>query len=131
MIMSPTLATLLTISVTVIASILVLILIFLIPVLLQVRRTAHEAEKLIDSVRLQVAPISRDIVLISRDVKSIVQSVQRQVDLVEGGVEAVHGMAVRIKQFQCGIKEPLFSFIAVFRGVKRGVEAFARSFFYR
>ena len=46
--MNPTLATLLTISVTVIAAILVLVLIFFIPVLLQVRRTAHEAEKLID-----------------------------------------------------------------------------------
>ena len=54
-------ATLLTISVTVIAAIMVLALIFLIPVLLQVRRTAHEAEKLIDSVRVQVAPVSRDI----------------------------------------------------------------------
>jgi uncharacterized protein (DUF2141 family) len=48
MILNPAIATLLTISVTVISAILVLILIFLIPVLLQVRRTAHEAEKLID-----------------------------------------------------------------------------------
>jgi len=48
MIINPTLATLLTISVTVIAAILVLVFIFFIPVLLQVRRTAHEAEKLID-----------------------------------------------------------------------------------
>ncbi|MGB7573023.1 MAG: hypothetical protein WBN53_04115 [Thermodesulfobacteriota bacterium] len=37
-----------TTSVTVIAVITVLVLIFLIPVLLQVRRTAHEAEKMID-----------------------------------------------------------------------------------
>ena len=62
--MNPTLATLLAISITVIAAILVLVLIFLIPVLLQVRRTVHEAEKLIDSVRLQVAPVSHDLVLI-------------------------------------------------------------------
>jgi uncharacterized protein YoxC len=60
MIMNPTMATLLTTSVTVIAAIMVLVLIFLIPVLLQVRRTAHEAEKLIDSVRLQVAPERRE-----------------------------------------------------------------------
>lgn len=127
--MNPTLATLLTISVTVIAAILVLILILLVPVLLQVRRTAHEAEKLIDSVRMQVAPVSRDLVLISRDVKNIVQSVQRQVGRVEGGIETVHDMAVRIKQFRCRITESFFPFTAVFRGVKRGVEVFARSFF--
>jgi uncharacterized protein YoxC len=133
MIMNPTLATLLTISVTVIAATLVLILIFLIPVLLQVRRTAHEAEKLIDSVRLQVAPVSRDIGLISRDVKSIVQSIHRQVDRVEGGIETVHDMAVRVKEFQIEvqrrIEEPLLQLAAVFGGVKRGVEAMARIFY--
>jgi hypothetical protein len=48
--MNPTLATLLTVSVTGIAATLVLLLIFFIPVLRQVRRTAHDAEKLIDSV---------------------------------------------------------------------------------
>ena len=66
MIMNPTIATLLTTSVTVTAAIMVLVLIFLIPVLLQLRRTAHEAEKLIDSVRLQVAPVSRDVYCLHR-----------------------------------------------------------------
>lgn len=130
--MNPTLATLLTISVTVIAAILVLILIFLIPVLLQVRRTAHEAEKLIDSVRLQVAPVSRDVTAISLEVKRVIQSIHRQVDRVEGGIETVHDMAVRVKGFQIEvqrrIEEPLFQLAAIFSGVKRGVEAFARIF---
>ena len=131
--MNPTLATLLTISVTVIAAIMVLILIFLIPVFLQVRRTAREAEKLIDSVRLQVAPVSRDLGLISRDVKNIVQSIHRQVDRVEDGIEAVHDMAVRVKEFQLEIKrridEPMLQLAAVLGGVKRGVEAMARIFY--
>jgi len=127
--MNPTLATLLAISVAVIAVVLVLILIFSIPVLLQVCRTAHEAEKLIDSVRLQVAPVSRDLVLISRDVKSIVQSIHRQVDRIEGGIETVYDMAVRVKHFQRRIAEPLLQLARVFVGVKRGVEAFARFFF--
>ena len=128
--MNPTLATLLTISVTVIAAILVVALIFLIPVLFQVRRTTHEAEKLIDSVRLHVAPVSRDVGLISRDVKSIVQSIYRQVDRVEGGIETMHDMAVRGKEFQIKIQRriagPLLQLTAVFSGVIRGVEAFAR-----
>ena len=132
--MNPTLATPLTISVTVIAAILVLILIFLIPVLLRVRRTAHEAEKLIDSVRLQVVPVSRDITAISREVKSVIQSIHRQVDRVEGGIETVHDMAVRVKEFQLEVKrrieEPLLQLAAVLGGVKRGVEAIS-SIFYR
>jgi uncharacterized protein YoxC len=132
MIMNPTLATLLTISVTAIAAILVLILIFLIPVLLQVRRTAHEAEKLIDSIRLHVAPVSHDLGLISRDVKSIVQSIYRQVDRVEDVIEMVHDMAILVKEFQIEvqqrIEEPLLQFAAVFGSVKRGVEAVASIF---
>jgi len=120
------------ISVTVIAAIMILGLIFMIPVLLQIRRAAREAEKLIDSVRAQVAPTSRDIVLISHDVKSIVQSIQRQVDRVEEGVETVHDMAVRLKEFQFEvqrrIEEPLLQIISVFSGVKRGAEAIAGIF---
>jgi uncharacterized protein YoxC len=132
MIMNPTLAMLLTISVTVIAAILVLILIFLIPVLLQVRRTAHEAEKLIDFVRLQVAPVSHDVTIISRDVKSAIQSIHRQVDHVERGIETVHDMAVHVKEFQIEvqrrIEEPLVQIAAVILGVTRGFEAIARIF---
>jgi uncharacterized protein YoxC len=134
MIMNPTLATLLTISVTVIAAILVLVLIFFIPVLLQVRRTAREAEKLIDSVRLQVAPVSHDITAISQEVKSVIQSIHRQVDRVEDGIETVHDMAIRAKEFQLEVKrrieEPLLQLAAVLGGVKRGVEAIA-SIFWR
>ena len=121
--------TLMAISVTVIAAIMVLALIFLIPVLFQVRRTAREAEKLIDSVRLQVAPVSRDVGLISRDIKSIVQSIHRQVDRVEDGIETVHDMAVRVKEFQIEVQRriegPLLQLAAVLGGVKRGVEAIA------
>ena len=120
------------ISVTVIAAIMILGLIFMIPVLLQIRRAAREAEKLIDSVRAQVAPTSRDIVLISHDVKSIVQSIQRQVDRVEEGIETVHDMAVRLKVFQIEvqrrIEEPLLQIVSVFGGVKRGAEAIAGIF---
>ncbi len=131
--MNPTLATLLTISITVIAAILVLILIFLIPVLLQVRRTAHEAEKLIESVRFQVAPVSRGIGLISRDVQSIAQFIHRLADRIETGIETVQDMAVWVKAFQIevqrSIENPLFQLAAVLGGVKRGVEAMARIFY--
>jgi len=95
--------TLMAISVTVIAAIMVLALIFLFPVLLQVRRTTHEAEKLIDSVRVQVAPISRDIGLISGDVQSIAKFIHRQTNRIEAGIETVQDMAVRVKAFQIEI----------------------------
>jgi len=121
---------LLVISVAVIAVSMILILIFSIPVLLQVRRTAHEAEKLIDSVHLQVVPVSRDVTAISLEVKNIIQSIHRQVDRVEGGIETALDMAVLCKEFQIEVQrriaKHLLQLVAVFSGVKRGVEAFAR-----
>lgn len=130
--MTPTLATLMVVSITLIAAILVLVVIIWIPVIFQVRRTAKEAEKLIDSVRVQVAPVSRDIGLISRDVKSIVQSIHRQIDRVEDGVETVHDMALRVKEFeievQRRIEEPLLQLASVLGGVKKGIEAITRIF---
>jgi uncharacterized protein YoxC len=119
--------TLMAISVTVIAAIMVLALIFQIPVLLQVRRTAREAEKLIDSVRVQVAPVSQDITVISRELKSLIDSIHRQVDQVEDGIETVHDMAVRAKRFEWEVKRrvegPLLLLAAVLGTVRRGVEA--------
>lgn len=120
------------IGIIMIAAILVVILLFLIPVLLQVRRTAREAEKLIDSVRLQVAPISRDIGFISRDIKNIVQSIHRQVDRVEDGVEIVNDMVVRARELQIEvqqkIEQPLLHLAAVLGGIKHGIESVVRVF---
>ena len=122
--------TLMAISATVIAAVMVLALIFLIPVLLRVQRTAKEAETLIDTVRVQVAPISRDIGLISRDVHSIAQFIHRQADRVETGIETVHDMAVRVKAFQIEIQRrimmPLVMLTSVLEGFKQGIETMAR-----
>ena len=122
--------TLMAISVTVIAAVMVLASIFLIPVLLQVRRTAKEAEKLIDTVRVQVAPVSRDIGSISRDIQSIAQFIHRQAGRVETGIETVHDMAVRVKEFQIEIQrrimKPLVMVTSVLGGLKQGIGSMAR-----
>ncbi len=124
--MDPTLATLTAISLTIIAVILIVILVVSIPVLLQVRRTAREAEKLVDAVRMQVAPISRDIGLVSGEVRSIVQSIHRQVDRVQEGIETVHDMATHAKQFQNEIqqriKQPLVQLEAIITTIRHGIE---------
>jgi len=53
-------STLQAISISVIAAIMVVAVITLIPVLLQVRRTAREAEKVLETVRTQILPLSHD-----------------------------------------------------------------------
>ena len=123
---------LMTISVTVIAASIVLFVAFLIPVLLQIRRTSRELEKLFDTARMQVTPLSHDLTAISLEIKGILQSIHRQVDKVEDGITAVRDSALRLKEFQLEvqqmIEDPLIELAALVKGVSRGVEAFLRIF---
>jgi hypothetical protein len=130
--MSATLETLLTFSVAVIAALLLVIPILLIPVLLQIRRSTREACKLIGTIRLQIAPVSRDIVLISQEVRTIIHSIHLQVDRVEDDIETVRHTAIRLRTLQLEvirrIAKPLLQLAAVMGGMKRSMGAMARMF---
>ena len=121
-----------TISVTVIAASIVIFTIFIIPVLLQIRRTAREVEKTLETVRTQIVPLSHDLTVLSLEVKGIVQSVHRQVEKVEDGIGAVGDAAFRLREFEGKmeriVEEPVLEIAAVLKGVIRGVEAFLRFF---
>jgi uncharacterized protein YoxC len=123
---------LLTISVTVIAASIVVVAIVLIPVILQIRRTAREAEKLLESARMQVVPLSHDLTVISGEVNGILQSVHRQVDRVEEGIATVQGGAERLRDFEEAIltrvEVPLFELATLVRAASRGILAFVRFF---
>lgn len=100
--------------------------VFEILVLVQVRRAAQEAEKMLASVRCEVG-------LISSEVKSLVQSIHEQTERVEDSIETFHDMAAWMKAFQSevkpGIEETLFQLAAVLGGVRRGVEAVTSSMY--
>ncbi len=123
---------LLTISVTVIAASIVVVVIVLIPVILQIRRTALEAEKLLESARMQVVPLSHDLTVIAREVNGILQSVHRQVDRVEDGIATVQGGAERLRDFEEAIltrvEAPLLELATLVRAASRGIVAFLRFF---
>src|SRR3972149_4631984 len=121
-----------TISVTVIAASIVVVAIVLIPVILQIRRTAREAEKFLEIARMQIVPLSHDLTVISREVSSVLQSVHRQVDRVEEGIATVQGAAERLREFEEGVltivEEPLIELATLVRAVSRGIGAFLRFF---
>ncbi len=121
---------LLTISVMVIAVSIVVLNIFFIPTLLQVRRTSRELEKLMDGVRMHLAPLSHDLSGISLEVKEILRSIHRQVDKIEDGVSSVRDSVLRLKKFQEEVQQivegPLLELASLVKGVARGVEAFLR-----
>jgi uncharacterized protein YoxC len=117
-----------TISITVIAVAIVVVAIVLIPVVLQIRRTAREAEKLLETARMQLVPLSHDLTVVSREVSGILQSVHRQVDRVEDGVATLQGAAERLRDFEeaviTRVEEPLLELAALVRAVSRGIGAF-------
>jgi uncharacterized protein YoxC len=123
---------LLTISVTVIAAFIVIFVCFLIPVLLQIRRTSRELEKLFDTARVQITPLSHDLTAISLEIKGILQSVRRQVDKAEDGITAIRDAAFRLKGFQAELQQtiegPLLELASLVKAVSRGAEAFLRIF---
>jgi len=123
---------LLTISVTVIAASMLVVLIVLTPAILQISRTAREAEKFLETARMQVVPLSHDLAVISREVSGILQSVHRQVNRVEEGIATVQGAAERLRDFEEAVltlvEEPLLKLATLVSAVTRGTGAFLRYF---
>ena len=117
-------------SISVIAAIMVVAVIFLIPVLLQVRRTAREAEKVLETVRTQILPLSHDLTLVSTEVKGILESLHRQFERAEDSITAVRDSAERLRDFEEEVLDrfgaPLFKLATLVGAVGKGVETFFR-----
>jgi len=116
---------LLTISVTVIAAILVIIMLIQIPVLLQIRRTAREIEKFFEIARTQIVPLSHDLTIISKEINDILRSIHRQLDSVEESITAFRETAVRLRKLR-KIGGPLLKLPALVPALIRGIETFVR-----
>jgi len=123
-------STLQAISISVIAAIMVVAVIILIPVLLQVRRTAREAEKVLETVRTQILPLSHDLTLVSTEVKGILESLHRQFERAEDSIIAVRDSAERLRDFEEEVLDrfgaPLFKLATLVGAVGKGVETFFR-----
>lgn len=111
------------ISVLIIAVFIVIFVIGLLIVLAQIRRTAKEAEKFLDTARQQVVPISHDLTIIINDTKKIVQSIEKQVGDVGKGVEAIKDTVVNVKNFEAEIQrrieQPLVEIAALISAISR------------
>ena len=120
----------LTIIFTIIAAALVIAVIFLIPTLSQVRRTALEAEKFFETIRLQIVPLAHDLAVISQEVNKVLQSIHRQVGKAEEAVTTFRDTAVRLRDFEeeilRKIQEPLSEIATLLGAVGRGVGAIVR-----
>jgi uncharacterized protein YoxC len=119
------------ISVAVIAAIMVVAVICIIPVLLQIRRTAQQVEKLAETVRMQIAPLGRDLTVISQTANGIMQSLHRQADKLEESVASVRDGVERLREFQDDVlhraEQPIITASALFSALNHGVGTFFRA----
>jgi uncharacterized protein YoxC len=120
----------LTISLIVIAASLVVVVLMQSLTLLQIRRTAREVEKVLETARMHFAPVSRDLTVISQQVNAILQSIRGQVDKAEETVTTVRDTALRLRDFEeevmHRVEEPLLEVASLFGAVGRGLGAFLR-----
>ena len=120
----------LTISVTVIAVVMVVAVLFLILTLLQIRRTARQVEKVLETARIQIVPLSHDLTVISQEVRGVLESIHRQVDGVEDSITTVRNAVVRLREFEeeilPEIEEPLLEFATLVKAVSRAIKTFVR-----
>jgi len=119
---------LLEISVAVIAFFVIVFVIGILIVFVQIRRTAKEAEKLLDTTRQQITPLAHDLTIILNEVKKIVQSVQSQMGKVEKGVDELKETAIRISEFekmlQTKLEQPILEFTTLVAAISRALRAF-------
>jgi uncharacterized protein YoxC len=118
------------ISVTIIAGFVVIFVIALIPVLVQIRRLAKEAERLLEATRQQIVPLSHDVVRVVDDIGDLVKQGQRQMVKVEDSVNAVRETALKLRDveslFKDRIEKPLLNLIAVVAALIKGTRALVK-----
>ena len=116
------------ISVAVIAFFIVIFVIGILIVFVQIRRVAKEAEKLIDTTRQQIAPLSHSLNLIVHDAQKIVHSVQSQVSKVEKGFDEIEQIVEHIndfeKQLHEKIQQPFLEFVATISAFIKAAQVF-------
>ncbi len=116
------------ISVAVIAFFIVVFVLGLLITLVQIRKTAREAEKLMETARQQIAPLSHDLAIIINDVKRVTNSIQNQIVIVENGVSDIRDTILKIKHFermvQQKVEQPFVEFATLVSAISRILKGF-------
>ncbi|MCG3120112.1 MAG: hypothetical protein ALAOOOJD_02732 [bacterium] len=122
-------------SLVVIAFCMVMIMLAAVAVLLRVRKLAMEAEKLVETVRMNMPPLIHDITKITGDVRSIVHTFERQAPKLGDAMEALRVTARDVQDFERMLRErlerPLLDLTALVSGVMRGIVSFWRALISR
>lgn len=120
---------LLAISVAVIAVVMVLAVIFLVAVALQARRAAREVERVFETARREIAPLSHDVTIAVGEMNGILKSIREYMEGAEEGISSVRRTALRLRELEdelSKVEEPLLTLATLVRAVSKAVEASMR-----
>ncbi|HEX9653172.1 MAG TPA: DUF948 domain-containing protein [bacterium] len=122
----------LSISVAAIAVLFFIITVFIVAASIRAFKAFGEAQKLMETVRFQIAPIAHDLTHILGNIRSIARAAENQLDKVSESVTAVRDTARNIKEFEALIQErierPLLDITAVFSALLKGGRVFWNNF---
>jgi uncharacterized protein YoxC len=117
-------------SVTIIAVVLTLSSLFFIVALYKAMTVLTETRRLVEMIRLQIAPITHDLTQIIGDVRSIVKTTEKEMDKVSESIAHVRDTTRNLRDFehllQERIERPLLDVTAVMAAVLKGSRVFFR-----
>ena len=120
-------------SVAVIAGLFLLNTIFLVIFLFKAFKAFTEAQKFLETARMQLTPLSHDITRITTEAKGILATVRKDLDKVGDSLDHVRDTTQNIKEFeymiQGRIQEPLLEITALLSAFAKGGRVFWQTLF--
>lgn len=120
-------------SVAVIAGLFLLNTIFLVVFLFKAFKAFTEAQKFLETARMQLTPLSHDITRVTTEVKGILATVQKDLDKVGDSLDHVRDTTQNLKEFeymiQERIQEPLLEITAFLSALAKGGRVFWQTLF--
>jgi len=120
-------------SVALIAGLLLLSTIFLVVFLVKAFKVFSEAQKLLETVRLQLTPISHNVTRVTTEVNGILTSVRKDLDKVSDSLDHVRDTTRNLKEFeymiQERIQEPLLEITTLLSALIKGGRVFWHALF--
>ena len=120
-------------SVAVIAGLFLLNTIFLVIFLFKAFKALTEAQKFLETARMQLTPLSHDITRITTEAKGILATVQKDLDKVGDSLDHVRDTTQNIKEFEYMIREriqePLLEITALLSALAKGGRVFWQTLF--
>ncbi|MCX7920063.1 MAG: DUF948 domain-containing protein [bacterium] len=127
--------TFIALGVLVIATVFVILLFYLIPVLKQLRQTAATAEKTLNHIDRELVPLLQQTKKTIEDINQITAGLKEQISLIEKVIENFRTIAERAHQITSlvydQIELPIINVLNNINAVKKGIATFVNTLFVR